>query len=84
MGVKWCVNRKANRHHHITQEDMEYNHKQSQIRARGEHVFLVVKHLWRYQKARYKGLYKNAAQVFSLFAPANFYLVRNDLQTISA
>jgi IS5 family transposase len=63
-GVEWCVNRKANRGHQLTQEDVEYNHKQSQIRAKGEHAFLVVKHLWHYQKVRYKGLYKNAVQVF--------------------
>jgi transposase, IS5 family len=78
-GVKWRVNRKANRGHQLTQEDMECNHKQSQIRAKGEHAFLVVKHLWRYQKVRYKGLYKNAVQIFSLFALANLYLVRHDL-----
>jgi transposase, IS5 family len=78
-GVKWCVNRKANRGHQLTQEDVECNHKQSQIRAKGEHAFLVVKHLWRYQKVRYKGLYKNAVQIFSLFALANLYLVRHDL-----
>ncbi len=83
-GVKWCVNRKANRHQHLTQEDVEYNHKQSQIRAKGEHAFLVVKHLWRYQKVRYKGLYKNAVQVFSLFALANLYLVRHDLRMVGA
>ena len=83
-GVKWCVNRKANRHYHLTQEDVEYNHKQSQIRAKGEHAFLVVKHLWHYQKVRYKGLYKNAVQVFSLFALANLYLVRHDLVMIKA
>jgi transposase, IS5 family len=83
-GVKWCVNRKGNRHHQLTPEDVEYNHKQSQIRAKGEHAFLVVKHLWRYQKVRYKGLYKNAAQVFSLFALANLYLVRHDLRMIMA
>jgi len=78
-GIKWCVSRKANRHYPLTQEDVEYNHKQSQIRAKGEHAFLVVKHLWRYQKVRYKGLFKNAAQVFSLFALANLYLVRHEL-----
>jgi IS5 family transposase len=83
-GIKWCINRKANRHHHLTQEDIEYNHKQSQIRAKGEHAFLVVKHLWHYQKVRYKGLFKNAAQVFSLFALANLYLVRQDLRMIGA
>jgi IS5 family transposase len=83
-GVKWYVNRKANRGHQLTQEDVECNHKQSQIRAKGEHAFLVVKHLWRYTKVRYKGLYKNAVQVFSLFALANLYLVRHDLRMVEA
>jgi IS5 family transposase len=78
-GVQWLVNLKANRGHQLTQEEVEYNHKRSQIRAKGEHAFLVVKHLWHYQKVRYKGLYKNAVQVFSLFALANLYLVRHDL-----
>jgi IS5 family transposase len=81
-GVKWCVNLKANRGHQLNQEEMDCNHKQSQIRAKGEHAFLVVKHRWRYTKVRYKGLYKNAVQVFSLFALANLYLVRRDLQVI--
>jgi len=79
-GVKWCVNLKANRGHQLNQEEVECNHRRSQIRAKGEHAFLVVKHLWRYQKVRYKGLYKNAVQVFSLFALANLYLVRHELR----
>jgi len=78
-GVRWRVNRKACRHYKLTPEDEEYNHKQNQIRAKGEHLFLVMKHLWQYQKVRYKGLMKNAAQVFSLFALANLYLVRHEL-----
>jgi IS5 family transposase len=83
-GVKWCVNLKANRGHQLNQEEVECNHKRSQIRAKGEHAFLVVKHLWRYQKVRYKGLYKNAVQVFSLFALANLYLVRHELRMMMA
>jgi IS5 family transposase len=79
-GIKWCVNRKGCRYRQLTPEDVEYNHKQSQVRAKGEHAFLVVKHLWRYQKVRYKGLFKNTAQVFSLFALANLYMVRHDLR----
>jgi IS5 family transposase len=78
-GIKWCVNRKGCRHYQLSPEDVEYNHKQSQTRAKGEHAFRVVKHLWGYQKVRYKGLLKNAAQVFSLFALANLYLVRSEL-----
>ena len=79
-GIEWCINRKANRGQQLSQEAMECNHKRSQIRAKGEHAFLVVKHLWCYQKVRYKGLYKNAVQVFSLFALANLYLVRHELR----
>jgi IS5 family transposase len=83
-GIHWCVNRKASRGHQLSQEDEDYNHRQSQIRAKGEHIFLVVKHLWHYQKVRYKGLYKNAVQVFSLFALANLYMVRRELRVIEA
>jgi IS5 family transposase len=79
-GIKWRINRKGCRHYQLNTEDAEYNHKQSQTRARVEHVFRVVKHLWGYQKVRYKGLYKNTVQVFSLFALANLYLVRNELK----
>ena len=83
-GIEWRVNRKANRGQQLTQEDKDYNHRQSQIRARGEHAFRIVKHVWHYQKVRYKGLYKNAVQVFSLFALANLYLVRHDLRVMEA
>ena len=44
----------------------------------GEHPFGVIKHLWGYSKVRYRGLAKNAAQVFTLFALANFYLARRE------
>jgi IS5 family transposase len=83
-GIRWCINRKACRHYQLSTEDKEYNHRQSQIRAKGEHAFRVVKHLWRYQKVRYKGLLKNATQVFSLFTLANIYLVRHELMPIEA
>ena len=83
-GINWCVNRKGCRYSKLTAEDEEYNHHQSQTRARVEHIFLVVKHLWRYQKTRYKGLVKNTAQIFSLFALANLYLVRHELQLTRA
>jgi IS5 family transposase len=77
--ISWCVKRKACRHYPLSPEDIEYNHQQGKVRAKGEHAFLVVKHLWNYTKVRYKGLYKNAVQVFSLFALANLYLVRREL-----
>ena len=34
-GIKWCVNRKGCRYRQMSPADAEYNHKQSQTRARG-------------------------------------------------
>jgi IS5 family transposase len=83
-GIQWHINRKACRHYKLSTEDEEYNHQQSQTRAKVEHPFRVVKHLWGYRKVRYKGLFKNAVQVFSLFTLANIYLVRKELLPIAA
>jgi IS5 family transposase len=78
-GIEWHIDRKGSPGHLLSEEDREWNREQHHIRAKGEHAFRVVKHLWGYRKVRYKGLFKNAAQVFSLFALANLYLVRKDL-----
>lgn len=78
-GIEWCINRKGSRNHTLREEDREWNHKHNKIRAKGEHAFHVVKCLWNYHKVRYKGLIKNAAQLFSLFALANVYMVRKEL-----
>lgn len=46
------------------------------IRAKVEHPFHVVKNLFKHRKARYKGLAKNNAQLFTLFGFANLMLAR--------
>ena len=51
-------------------------HTKASIRAKVEHPFHVVKNLFRHRKARYKGLAKNTAQLFSLFGFANLMLAR--------
>jgi IS5 family transposase len=53
----------------------------AQIRARVEHPFHVVKNLFRHRKVRYKGLAKNTAQLFSLFALANLVIAKNRLMS---
>ncbi len=55
------------------------NRNKSRIRARVEHVFGVVKRLWGFDKARYRGLAKNATRAFTALALANIYLVRGPL-----
>lgn len=81
-GVTWRVSRKAKKNKKLNCADQSFNRKSNRTRAKGEHLFGVVKHLWGYRKVRYKGLNKNAAQVFTLFALANLYLARNDLATL--
>ena len=78
-GGTWRVNRKARRGCKLNAADRSFNRKSNRIRARVEHPFGIIKNLWGYRKVRYRGLDKNAHQVFSLFALANFYSVRSDL-----
>ena len=46
------------------------------VRAKVEHCFHVVKCLFKHRKTRYRGLAKNNAQLFTLFAFANLMLAR--------
>ncbi|MCE4540807.1 IS5 family transposase [Pelomonas sp. P7] len=54
------------------------------VRAKVEHPFHVVKNLFRHRKARYKGLAKNEAQLFSLFGLANLVIAKRELLAIHA
>jgi len=84
LGIEWHIDRKGSRSHPLSEKDRKWNQQQHHIRAKGEHAFLVVKHLWGYRKVRCKGLFKNASQVFSLFALANLYMARKDLLLLRA
>lgn len=78
-GVTWRVNRKAKRGKKLSCADRAFNRKSNRTRAKVEHAFGVVKNLWGYRKVRYKGIAKNAAQVFTLFALSNLYMARREL-----
>jgi transposase, IS5 family len=56
----------------------------AQVRARVEHPFHVVKNLFRHRKTRYKGLAKNAAQLFSLFGLANLVIAKRRLMALNS
>ena len=51
----------------------------ARIRAKVEHPFHVLKNLFHYQKVRYKGLFKNTVQLFSLFGLVNLVLAKKKL-----
>lgn len=50
------------------------------IRAKVEHPFRVIKRQFGYVKVRYRGLAKNTAQLFTLFALSNLWMARKRLQ----
>jgi len=49
------------------------------VRAKVEHPFRVIKRQFGHVKTRYRGLAKNRAQLFTLFALGNLFLVRRRL-----
>ena len=75
-GIKYRVNRRGHRHAPLSPWWKQVNRARSRHRARGEHAFHVVKRLWGFTKVRYRGLAKNTARIFTLFALANLYLLR--------
>ena len=78
-GIRYRVNRRPVPHHGLSVRWRKINQARSRVRARGEHAFHVVKTLWGFMKVRYRGLAKNTARVFTLFALANLYLTRYKL-----
>jgi IS5 family transposase len=78
-GVQWAVKEKAKPGRGLTVRQRACNRRFGKVRAKVEHVFRVLKCQFGYRKVRYRGLVKNAAQVFSLLALANLYLVRRTL-----
>ena len=51
----------------------------AQIRAKVEHPFRVIKRQFGHVKVRYRGLAKNTAQLHTLFALSNLWMVRRHL-----
>jgi IS5 family transposase len=54
------------------------------IRAKVEHPFRVIKRQFGFVKVRYRGLKKNTAQLFTLFALSNLWMVRGKLMGAQA
>ena len=76
----WDLTNKKVRKGSVTEElERAVNRAKSQVRARVEHVFGVVKRLWGFDKVRYRGLAKNATRAFVTLGLANIYLARTRL-----
>jgi IS5 family transposase len=79
-GVRYRMNRRPRtKDHPLSERWKKINRARSRTRARGEHPFRVIKHLWGFAKVRYRGLMKNLARAETMFALANLYQVRRQL-----
>ncbi len=78
-GVFWGVALKASSKYKLTASNRRFNRKMSSVRSRVEHLFRMITRQFGYTKVRYRGLVKNAAQVFTLIRLTNLYLARRAL-----
>lgn len=78
-GPLWCFLFKKPKGAELPEWKQQINHRLSQLRARVEHPFRIVKRQFGFRKVRYRGLAKNTAQLTTLFALSNLYLVRRQL-----
>jgi len=74
-GVLWAVKEKATPGHRLTVRQRARNRRFGKVR-KSRACVRVLKCRFGYRKVRYRGLAKNGAQVFSLLALTNLYLVR--------
>lgn len=75
----WGVMRKAPKGGQLHPLDERLNRIIAMVRAKVEHPFRVITRQFGHVKTRYRGLAKNRAQLFTLFALGNLFLVRRKL-----
>lgn len=78
-GVAYRVNRRAAPGKPLGEGWRKINRIRSKTRCMVEHPILVVKGIWGFRKTRYRGLRKNLARGYTMFALANLYRVRSTL-----
>ena len=56
-------------------EERKLEYRKARTRSKVEFVFHIVKDIFKWRKARYKGMYKNHCQANILYASANLYML---------
>ena len=75
----WGVMRKAPKGGDLDPLDVQINRIIAKVRAKVEHPFRILKCQFGHVKTRYRGLAKNRAHLFTLFALGNLFMVRQKL-----
>lgn len=77
--AKDFTNQKASRHKPLTEREREKNRTKSQVRAKVEHAFLIIKRIFGFAKVSYRGLKKNGNRLFVVAALTNLFMARRHL-----
>lgn len=78
-GAKSFVQTKAHRHRPLSEEQRARNRTKSKVRAKVEHVFLVIKRIFGWAKVRYRRLAKNTHWPHISCGLANLYVAQRRL-----
>lgn len=87
-GVRWHVAMRPGKRRALDLADKshqlidEAERLKASVRAKVEHAFRVIKLQFGFTKVRYRGLAKNTAQLKTLFALSNLWMVRRKLMTV--
>jgi transposase, IS5 family len=77
--AKDFTNRRYRRSGVVGERERAKNRTKSKVRAKVERAFFVIKRVFGFAKARYRGLDKNAHRLFVACALANLFLARRPL-----
>ena len=73
------TNRRHRRKGVVDEVERAKNKTKSSVRAKVEHLFLVIRQVFGFAKTRYWGLEKNAHRLFVTCALTNLYIMRRHL-----
>jgi IS5 family transposase len=78
-GLLYLITDKAAKSVKLSGKQDQANRQKSSVRAKVEFPFRIIKQLWGHTKVRYRGLAKNTARLYFLFALSNLFQVRRAL-----
>ena len=81
-GAKSFIQATPHRHRPLSEADRARNRTKSKVRAKVEHVFLVITRIFGWAKVWYRGLAKNTHWLFISCGLANLYMARRRLLAV--
>lgn len=78
-GIFYGITDKATCSKKLSNKQKARNRKTSSVRSKVEHPFHTLKCKWGHRKTRYRGIFKNKMQLFTIFALGNLFRVRKIL-----